>query len=236
MRLETLLPLLSTVVTFVFTTLVFQRYQRRRGLHLFIWGIGLTLYGLGTLSEFVASLGWSPLFFRLWYIAGALLTAAWLGQGTFFLLVRRRTVPNTFLVLLALASLFGIVRTFATPLSADEFDHLVPLSEQYRAIMDTAGSLRLTTILLNIYGTLLLVGGALYSAWLFWRKQVLPHRVVGNILIAVGALMPAAGGTFLAVGGADWLYLSELLGAVLMFVGFVRATAQPVAVAATQTA
>lgn len=236
MRSDSFLPLLSTVVTLAFTYFVLRRYLQRRGLHLLIWSIGLAFYGLGTLSEFASSLGWSPVFFRLWYISGALLTAAWLGQGTFFLLARRRTVPNIFMAVLILVSLFGIGRTFATPLNAGVFSHLIPLSEQYREIMDTAGSLRLMTILLNIYGTLLLIGGALYSAWLFRRKQVLPHRVVGNILVAVGALIPAAGGTFLAIGGADFLYLSELLGAVLMFLGFLRATAQPVTSAAAQTA
>ena len=41
----------------------------------------------------------------------------------------------------------------------------------------------------NIYGLLTLVGGAIYSAYLFWRKRVLPNRVIGNILIAAGALL-----------------------------------------------
>jgi hypothetical protein len=67
------------------------------------------------------------------------------------------------------------------------------------------------------------VGGAAWSAWIFWRKRILLHRVIGNVLIATGALLPAFGGTFsrLGIGGA--LYLSELLGAVLLFAGFMRA-------------
>lgn len=235
MRLETLLPLLSTVVTFTFAYFVLARYVRRKGLHLLLWGIGLVFYGMGTLSEFVSSLVWSPIFLRLWYIGGALLTAAWLGQGTVYLLVRRRPIPNALLVILILASLFGVYRTLAAPLNPAPFSIYRPLSEQYREIMDTSGALRLTTIFMNIYGTLCLVGGALYSAYLFWRKRVLANRVVGNVLIAAGALMPAAGGTFLALGGVDWLYLSELLGAILMFLGFLRATA-PSAVPAASAA
>jgi sulfite exporter TauE/SafE len=87
------------------------------------------------------------------------------------------------------------------------------------------------TIVLNLYGTLLLVGGALYSAFLFWRKRVLAYRVIGNVLIAAGALLPASAGTFVKLGLADWLYVSELLGAILMFTGFLQATSQQPATA-----
>jgi len=45
------------------------------------------------------------------------------------------------------------------------------------------------------------------------------------VLIAAGALSPAMGGTLLRAGFADLLYLSEFIGAVLMFIGFVMATA-----------
>jgi hypothetical protein len=76
----------------------------------------------------------------------------------------------------------------------------------------------------NLYGTLALVGGAAYSAYIFWRKRVLLHRAIGNVLIAVGAMLPAFGGLFsrLQIPGA--LYLGEFLGVVLLFLGFWRAT------------
>ena len=48
----------------------------------------------------------------------------------------------------------------------------------------------------------------------------------GNILIAAGALSPALGGTFLRTGLVDFLYLSELIGATLMFFGFILATSR----------
>jgi hypothetical protein len=82
---------------------------------------------------------------------------------------------------------------------------------------------RTLTPFFNIYGTITLVGGAVYSAFLFWRKRILLHRTMGNILIAVGAIMPAFGGTFSRMGISGALYISEFLGAILMFVGFMRA-------------
>ena len=48
--------------------------------------------------------------------------------------------------------------------------------------------------------------------------------MVGNILIAAGALLPAFGGAFSRFGIPGALYLAEFLGAILMFAGFIRAT------------
>jgi len=105
----------------------------------------------------------------------------------------------------------------------------IPISTQYKSLLTRSSLMVLTTILLNIYGTLALVGGALWSAWLFWRKRALLHRMTGNIVIAAGAMFPAAAGTLIRLGLGDWLYVSELIGAALMFAGFYLATRpQPV--------
>jgi hypothetical protein len=53
---------------------------------------------------------------------------------------------------------------------------------------------------------------------------VLLNRAIGNVLIAAGALAPAIGGSLSRLGNTEFLYVSELVGVVLMFVGFVRAT------------
>lgn len=222
------IPILSTLVTFIFAAAVFRRYRRRRGTHLLLWTIGLALYGLGTFSEAVMALTFSPWVLKLWYLTGAMLTAAWLGQGTVHLLVRRSRVAARLTALLALLSVASMVLIAAAPVTTDAaaFDTTVPVSSQYRDLLTRSGPIIALTILLNIYGTVTLVGGAIYSAFLFWRKRVLASRMYGNLLIAAGAMFPALGGTFIRLGLADWLYLSELAGAVLMYTGFLQATAE----------
>jgi ABC-type Mn2+/Zn2+ transport system permease subunit len=65
----------------------------------------------------------------------------------------------------------------------------------------------------------------------------MPQRVLGNVLIAAGALSPALGGTLVTRGLGDYLFVSELIGAIIMFIGFRLATTQqPVPVAAPQAA
>lgn len=223
------LSIVSTIITFVFAAAVFNRYSRRKGTHLLLWGIGLVFYGLGTLSEVILSFTFSELALKVWYLTGAMLTAAWLGQGTVYLLVRKRGVARTLTIILTAVSILAAVLIFAAPLNpaAAAYDPSLPASAQYKEIMTRSGLIILLTILLNIYGTLTLVGGAIYSAYLFWRKRVLFNRMVGNILIAAGALMPAMGGTFVQAGLVDWLYLSELVGVILMYLGFMQATAKP---------
>jgi len=85
---------------------------------------------------------------------------------------------------------------------------------------------RLTTPFFNIYGLLALVGGAIWSAYLFWRKRVLPNRVIGNVLIAAGALLIGAASTLTRLGYGQFLYIGELLSAILMFSGFLT-TSRP---------
>ncbi len=224
MDLTRWLPFTSTVVAVTFAVAVLARYRRRQGLHLLFWGLGLVLYSMGTFAEFYSAFAWNPLVFRLWYIGGALLAAAWLGQGTVYLFVRRGNLAHYLAAGLIAASVLAVVVMFATPLEESAFDTGTPLSAQYKQIMPEDALVRRLTPLFNIYGTLWLVGGAAYSAWIFWRKRVFLHRVIGNVFIAVGALMPAVGGSLSRLGATEFLYISELLGVILMFIGFVRAT------------
>jgi hypothetical protein len=138
--------------------------------------------------------------------------------------VRRGNAAHRLMVGLVAASALVVLVMFATPLDGSAFTVGVDLSDQYRQILPAGALVRRLTPLFNVYGTLWLVGGAVYSAWLFWRKRVLLHRVIGNVLIAAGALAPALGGSLSRLGASEFLYFSELLGAGLMFVGFLRAT------------
>lgn len=219
MTLRTLLPFLSFILSFVFAFLVLRRYVRRRGAHLLLWGIGLIFYGIGGFSEFYyGAFGWHPLIFRLWYLFGAVLVAAWLGQGTVYLLARRR-VAHTLMVILGLGSLYAVYKVFTAQL-----DPRLMIEGELSGHAIVTPGVRVLTPFFNLYGLVTLVGGAVYSSFLFWRKRVLLHRAIGNVLIAAGALMPAFGGFFSRLGIPYMLYLGEFLGVVLLFAGFLRAT------------
>ncbi|MBK8934697.1 MAG: hypothetical protein IPM76_20745 [Chloroflexi bacterium] len=217
-----MIPAITAVITLIFTAVVFYRYSHRRGTHLLIWGISLSFYTLGVLSEAVLALTWSA-FSPPVVLGGALVVAAWLGQGTVFLLVRKRPWPQVTLAFVIIGSAIGLIWIFLTPLNETAFILGESLTGQYKAILPPGG-VRLMTPFFNIYGTITLIGSAIYSAWLFWRKRILLNRMWGNIFIALGGLSPGVG-RYVPGWQPTYLYLSELLGSILIFIGFLLATA-----------
>lgn len=222
--INTLVPFISSIISFIFAFLLFRRYASRGGAHLLLWGIGMTFYGIGGFSEaYYGAFGWNPVIFRMWYLFGAILVAAWLGQGTVYLLAKRKWANGAMAILLAL-SIFAAFRVFSAELDPSLMTTSVHTGSELSGHAIITPGVRTLTPIFNLYGTVTLVGGAAYSAYIFWRKRVLLHRVLGNLMIAAGALAPAFGGAFSRFGIPGALYIGELFGAVLMFAGFIRAT------------
>ncbi len=85
------LPFLSSALSFLFASLVFAQWRRRRRSFQLVWAIGLLWYGISAGTEFWGSaFGWSEPLYRGWYLIGAFFVAAYLGAGTVFLLARTR--------------------------------------------------------------------------------------------------------------------------------------------------
>lgn len=210
-------PLITCIVAFIFAVTVLDQYFARRKPFQLLWAIGLFMYSIAAFTEFYSGVfGITDLMLRLWYLIGAILVAAYMGMGTIYLLMRRR-VANIIMLILGLASVWAAIRVFTLNIDITGLDHLTGIGvmpTDVRAILAAT---------FNAFGTFALVGGAAYSAWVFWRKRILPHRVVSNILIAIGALLPALGGTHLTfVGNLNVLFIFELLGVIVMFIGFLR--------------
>jgi hypothetical protein len=84
---------------------------------------------------------------------------------------------------------------------------------------------RLFSILPNTYSLIFLVGGAAWSAIQYARKSDSGNRVLGNWLIAIGALLPGIGGSFTRLGYVEVLFVTEFIGILLIWAGY-RAMSQ----------
>jgi hypothetical protein len=223
MSFFTILPFISSALSFIVAFFILKRYAEKRGAHHLFWGLGMVCYGIGGFSEaYYGAFGWNDLIYRLWYLFGAILVAAWLGQGTVYLLVRSRWA-HVLMVVLVLGSLYGALRVFTVQLDPSLMTNSLHTGSELSGTAIVDRSVRLLTPFFNLYGTVALVGGALWSAWIFWRKRILLHRVVGNVLIAFGALLPAFGGSFSRFGIPHALYIFELLGVIFISLGYWRA-------------
>ena len=211
-------PLLACVVSLIFATIVLDQYFARRKAYQLIWAIGLFMFAISSGSAFwIEAWGLSEIAYRLWYLLGAVLVAAYLGMGTLYLLARRRTA-HIIMTILLVVSAYAVFRVFAATID------LGAVSTSGLSGEAMPDEVRLLTPAFNIFGTVALMGGAIYSSWVFWRRQAMPHRVVSSILIAVGAMLPAMGGTLsrFDISSTTAHAILILLGVIIIFIGFLR--------------
>jgi len=210
------LPIVTTVFSLGFSFIGFQRYRTKgKGLHLLWWAGGLLVYGVGTFTEsFVTLFGWHAGIFRAWYISGALLGGASLAQGTVYLLLRRETA-NRLTAALVLVILTAALFVMLTPLD----DSLVEAHRLSGRVIVWRW-VRFFSPFINTYAFVFLVGGAVLSAYRFRRSPETYQKFIGNLYIAVGALLPGIGGLSTRFGHTEVLYVTELIGILLIFIGY----------------
>ncbi len=221
------LPILSTLITIVFATKIYQRYAARghSGNHLLWWFLGVIAYGLGTFSEsYITLFGLNGFIFKTWYVVGALLGGAPLAQGTVWLLLSKKTARLlTYALILAVVVSSGFV--ISSPLN---YELMAGSGNLPSGIFFEWQWVRMFSPFINTYAVIFLVGGAILSAWRFYQSSKIDtpaavlarDRFIGNALIAVGAILPALGGAASRFGHTEYLYMGEFAGIILIWLGY----------------
>jgi hypothetical protein len=200
---DALLALAAALVTLRLSGDLVRRFRRRRSPELAAWAAGLAAYSLaaGALA-WGAAAGWSDAAFRVYYLGGALLTAALLGAGSLLLVGRRRVAP---VALLYVGLAVGVA--LAVPLRGDFSGSEIPDAQD---VLDLWPA-RVLAIIGNSVGTLAVVGVAIAT----FRA-----RPLGNALILAG-IGVAGIGSGLAGLGIGALAPAILVAAALLYAGFV---------------
>lgn len=202
----------SAVVSALFAAVMGTRYLRRRRAHQLAWTIGLAMFAAAAIAGGLARLGGATeTEYRVFYLFGAILNVAWLALGTLYLLAPR--VARWALWGVLALTVFAAVAVFTSPVDLT-------------AAVDTGkgfGESPLPRILAGIgsgVGSVILVGGALWSAWVFLRRRHEGRRALGNVIIAIGVLVAAAGGTAAFTGASGVVEWTNFVGVTLIFIGF----------------
>ncbi|MHB8717796.1 MAG: hypothetical protein ACYDAC_02740 [Candidatus Dormibacteria bacterium] len=203
----------------IFAWVVFTRFTLTGRTAFAAWTGGLVIFSAAATCQAIGErAGFDAPLFRAFYLLGGVLGVIWLSMGTLFLLAPRRAAR--------LATAILAVLTLVLAVDAA----LVPVDSA--ALRSSAGILggaisqgsllQLGAVVLNIVGTLILVGGSAVSAFRLWRDRAGVDRVVCNVLLTAGALVIAAGfsAAKLASVALDTLGVYEALGIAIMFAGF----------------
>ena len=201
--MDALLAFVAALVALRLSGDLVRRFRVRRAPELAAWAAGLAAYSLaaGALA-WGAAAGWSEAAFRLYYLGGALLTAALLGAGS-LLLVGRRVVALVAVAYVGLAIGIAVSVPLQAPLSGTDIPEAQDVLDVWPA--------RVVAIAGNSLGTLAVVVVAL---------ETLRSRPLGNALLLAGIAV-AALGSALAGLGVGAIAPVIVVAALLLYAGFV---------------
>jgi hypothetical protein len=220
-------PLVAAVVAAVFAGLVGRRYVARRQPYQLAWALALAMYAAASLAVVLgATGGWTTDEFRIYWALGAVLNVPFLAGGEVMLLTRNRTMHAAVWIVLVFLTAYTIAVLRNASFDAAALAEDLPSGKH--VFGDGTAAHRLPQ-LISIPSYLVLLGGALWSAWRMRGRPELRDRFVGTLLIGLGATVIAGfGSAFAALGHLAPFSVALAAGIGVMFLGFLRA-ARPIA-------
>ena len=217
------LPIAASLIALVFGVHLLVRFGRRRSWFEGIWGLAMLMFAAasGALALGVAD-GWSRGEFRLYWLFGAVLNVPYLALGEAYLLLRKRWVGHLLLVAVLGATAWAASEVWTAPL-----DTMVLESEEFftgREVLGADAPARSLALIYSNMGTAVLVLGILWSALGMRGRPELRNRFYGVLLIAIGALVVAAGSAFAAAANFAGFSVTLAAGVAVMYWGFLTAT------------
>jgi uncharacterized membrane protein (UPF0136 family) len=216
-------PLLAAAVAFAFASLLARQYVQRRRSFQLLWAIALLMYAAASLAVAIGALnGWSRFEFQVYWMFGAVLNVPFLAAGELQLLVRNRTFELALDVVLVFLVAYSISVVRGAAYDALALTQELPSGKHVFGVGTPAHQLPQW---ISIPSYLILVVGALWSAWRMRGRPELKDRFMGTLLIVLGATVIAGfGSAFAAAGELAPFSLSLLFGISVMFWGFLRAS------------
>jgi hypothetical protein len=211
--------IVASAVSVVFAWVVFTRFTLTGRPAFAAWTCGLLIFSLAAACQATGErLGFGAPLFRAFYLLGGVLGVIWLSMGTVFLVAPARVARSAVLVLVAVTLVLA-VDAATVPVDTSRLGRAAGVLGDALA---SGSLLHVAAVVLNIAGSVILVGGSAWSAFRLLRDRGGADRVVCNVLLTIGAFVIAAGfsAAKIAGGSLDTLGLYEAIGITVMFAGF----------------
>jgi hypothetical protein len=215
-------PLVAAVIAAAFAVSLGRQFAARRRPYQLLWALAMVMYALASLAAMVGVLsGWTPFWFGVYWALGAVLNVPFLAAGEIELLARNRTVDAVVTLVLIFLTAYTVAVLRNASFSAAALTHRLPSGEDVFGAASRAHGL---PQMISIPSFTLLLLGTLWSAWKMRGRPELRDRFYGTLLIALGASVVAGGATFAAFGNLPGFCITLVVGIVVMFLGFLRAS------------
>lgn len=221
-------PLAATLISAAFAATLWVQYRSKPRAYLAAWAVALALYAIAAFTEVVgAAGGWNPALYRIYYYFGGITVVGVLALGTIYLLSPR--FGRVALLIVVVLAGIGLAAVVGASLQASLLQtREVPSVDTIRLEHGVFNAVAiLTAALLNIVGSLVLIGGALWSGYGAWRRGGSGSRLLANVLIAGGAFIVAGASTLTRFHIYELFYVGQAVGVLVMFGGFLTAQRSP---------
>jgi hypothetical protein len=211
--------IVAAVISAVFAWVVFTRFTVTGRPAFAAWTAGLLVFAAAAACQAIGErAGFDAPLFRAFYLLGGVLGVIWLSMGTLFLLAPRRVAVTATLILMVLTLALAVDAALVNV----DGRRLNSAAGVLGDAISSGSPLHAAAVVLNILGTLILVGGSAFSAYRLFRDHAGADRVVCNVLLTAGAFVIAAGFSAAKLGGGalDTLGVYEAIGIAVMFAGF----------------
>lgn len=217
------LPVLAALVAFAFAAHLLVRSGRRRAWFEAVWGIALLMFSAASTALALGAIdGWSSAEFRVYWLFGAVLNVPYLALGEVYLLVRNRWVCHVALLVVLAATAWASAEVRSTPLDVSVLEAREFFSGSQ--VLGEEAPARTLALVYSYAGTAVLVGGILLSAMRMGRRPELRNRFYGVLLVALGAVIVAAGAAFARAGNFGGFSSTLAAGVAVMYWGFLTAS------------
>ncbi len=222
--MDTALAFVAAVLASGFAADLWRSQLKRSRFHALAWAMAMSMFAIATWTlAWGLGRGWTDSSFRVFYYLGAVVNIPVLALGSVALVrgeraARRLIVPLIAFFALAawstmVAPAVGVIEQLGVPEGSAVFQ---------RGMIDAVGvppipSPRTFAAIAGGLGTITIVGLAIYS---IVRRGGGRYARWGNVLIILGTLAPAFGGSLTALGEGSAFAVSLLIGAALLWAGY----------------